>query len=138
MEKPHGILASVAASTTTEFPGTVELIRPRTVKVWARCTFNASATAGAVLYVYSSPDGENWDNDPYAELEIPLTAGSAIQSSAYLLTGEHEKIKFAIKNKDASYTITNCKVWYAVQDWGGVNGPAQDAVGVEGCPLNRR
>jgi hypothetical protein len=75
------------------------------ITITANVTFNASATAGAVLSILSSPDNTNWDTIPLDQVAITLTAGGTVQITLPV-TPSVKYVKAKITNSDASYSIT--------------------------------
>jgi len=109
-------VASVSASGRVYSQG-IPLVRARGLSVTGRVTFHSSATAGADIEVYYSPDGKNWDTDPFGTDSITVTAGATKQSTSYIVAPEHGYVKFAVKNNDTGYALTNVMLWYTIQSW---------------------
>ena len=108
---------SIAASGTFRQEGDIPLIRARTLSITARITFHSSATKGATVYLYYSPDGTNWDTIAYTSFEITLTAGQTVQRTLPIDVPEHGYIKVHVTNDDSSYAATDLKCWYTIQSW---------------------
>ena len=68
------VRASLAASGTLHVGGDIQLVKARTLTMTVRLTFNASATAGATMNAYYSPDGSNFDSVAYATDTIDVDA----------------------------------------------------------------
>lgn len=103
------------AASGRQYSQPINLLKTRTLSVTNSTNFNASATAGAVLEIYYSPDGINWDTLTYDTMTITLSAGNRVQKSALVLCPEWGYIRFAILNSDATYTIPLSKIWYTIQ-----------------------
>ena len=128
MRRPHGVIGSLAASTEQDVGSSISLVRARTLSVTLRCTFNAAATGNANLMVYYSPDGENFDTTEYGKFTVAVSAGNSRQESAYVIMPEHGFVKFAVKNNDATQTLTAIRVWYSIQSWGDAGEQVHGAV----------
>ncbi len=117
MRSPILDVATVGASGSS-YSSPVSLVKTRALQVWGKATFNGSATSGATVKVFTSPNGSSWDTQPYATFNLTLSAGNAVQESAYIVLGEHGYVKFAITNDDSAQTLTDLKIWYSIQSWG--------------------
>lgn len=79
-------------------------------------TFNASATAGATIEVFGSPDsGTNEDSIPLLSIPVAVSAGNTVKVSFTLEGVPYAAIKRT--NVDATYAITNETVLYAGRKW---------------------
>lgn len=114
---PIGSIAILGISLERKL-NVVELEKIRTLTITAKCTYDGSATVGAVLNLYYSPDGENWDTIPYAYFNINLTAGSTVQETHNIDAPEHGYMSIAIKNNDSSYTVTDILIFKSESNWG--------------------
>lgn len=117
MEKPILLVPLIAASGK-KATSDIVLTKCRTLSISARVTYNASATATARVNLYYSADGNNFDTIPYTYFDIDLTAGGTVQETKIIDAPEHGYLKFEVENLDASYTLTNCMLWYSIQSWG--------------------
>lgn len=74
-------------------------------------TFNAAATAGAILNVYPCYDGTNYADTP-VEIGLidPNDKGSQTEQHMYFPIS-CRKVKVAVKNLDAAQSITGVSVW---------------------------
>lgn len=117
MKSPFIIKSSISASGSHNQAGDIPLVRARTLSITARCTFNASGTSDATVYIYYSPDGNNWDTIAYTSFNLTVDAGNAVQRTLPIDTPEHGYIKIKITNGDSTYTITNIKAWYSIQSF---------------------
>lgn len=122
MQKPLGRIDSVAAAGTEDIPGLIPLVRARTMSLTVRVIFGASIDADATVYVYYSPDGNNWDSIAYTSFAITFTAGEPIQRTVLIDVPEHGHIKTKITNGSQSDTLNEVVEWYSIQahpDFGG-------------------
>lgn len=98
--------ASVAPASTGV--GTAkELKNNKGIAVSARCDFNASATAGALIWLEASPDGINWDSltDKFViGLEPTFAAGATVQRTT-LVDSLPKFIRVKAQNLDAAYGL---------------------------------
>lgn len=94
------VSASSSLDVTKKLP---PLVKHLTISV--RVTYDASATAGAVLNVYLSPDGTNYDTQPYYSATLAFTAGATIQES-HDVDVNTPYVKIEIKNTDGTYALT--------------------------------
>lgn len=79
--------------------------------VYARCTFNASATAGAQAYVFASPEGTQWGSDGGMQVvDIPFMAG-ADRSVAFSVLPGHRYYLLAVKNLDPVQSLTGVYIY---------------------------
>jgi hypothetical protein len=115
--KKEGEAAVIAASE--KYPmGIVNMGQMRDLVVTSRILFNASATLGARLNMYYSPDGELFDSIPFAYYNITLTAGATVQESAIIDAPSVGYIKMEMENLDSGYSITNAEVYTSFSRWG--------------------
>ena len=117
MQKPLGRIETIAASGREQIPGTVPLVRARTLSCTVRMTFGAAINANATIEVYYSPDGNNWDNLTYAAQAVVFTAGATRQQSFIIDPPEHGHIIFKVLNGSQADVITNVIGWYSIQSW---------------------
>jgi len=76
-----------------------------------QCTFNASATAGAVLKVYPCYDGTNYADVPVESAGISLNdKGNPTEYHVYFPIS-CRKVKAAMENLDTAQSITAVSVW---------------------------
>ena len=78
--------------------------------ITVRLTYNASATAGATINTYYSPDGTYWDTEPVDSFSLPFTAGTTIQKS-YIVAAPCKGLEIEIVNNDSSYDLTIDYLW---------------------------
>ena len=117
MQKPLGRIESIAASGTIQVPGTIPLVRARTLSVTTRLNFEASIDADATVYVYYSPDGNRWDTLPLTSWAITFTVSTTKQITKILDVPEHGHIMIKVTNGSDADTLTNVIVWYSIQSW---------------------
>ncbi len=73
-------------------------------------TFDAAATAGATVKVFSSRNGTNFTTRAIYEYDVPVTAGAEIRDSFVLLPG-HSYYRVQIENLDSAQSITGIFVY---------------------------
>jgi hypothetical protein len=96
--------ASVAPSATLT-GDTKELKNNKGIAITTRCEWNASATAGAIIWIETSKDGTNWDTVKFVTaLEPPLVAGTTTQKTI-LMDSAPKYIRAKIQNLDATYGL---------------------------------
>ena len=103
-----GTSSSIAASGSYE-AGPLDLSAGVGLAVTTKLTFNASATAGALMDVLSSVDNTNFDSIPFNETEVTLTAGGTVIVST-AISSSIKYLKVKIKNQDSAQTITDVTV----------------------------
>lgn len=109
-------LPSLAASGTKN-SAPIRAFGVRTLTVTGQVTFNASATLGAIVNVFTSPDGKNWDTIAYATVPLTLSAGNKVQRTVLIDLPEQGYIRFQLQNLDTTYTLTKGIVWYTTAKW---------------------
>lgn len=117
MEQPIFITPSIAASGSAWSKDIVSLVRCRGFALGARVTCGASIDADTVVYVYFSPDGENWDSVAYTSFALTYTASATVQRTVPITVPEHGFLRFKVTNGSASDTLTNLKMWYVIQSY---------------------
>lgn len=120
MQKPMGRIETIAASGRGQVPGSIPLIRARTLTVTARMTFGASIDADATIEIYYSPDGTNWDTLTYTTYAVTYTSGGTVQQTIIIDPPEHGHIAVKILNGSSADTLTDVVAWYSIQsyyDW---------------------
>ena len=110
----HGLIPAAASIWAT---GTIPLVRARTLSITIRLYFSASMDADATVYIYYSPDGNNWDTIALTSWAIAYTASTTKQVTKIINVPEHGYIWVKITNGSQSYTITTVKMWYTIQSW---------------------
>ena len=113
IKTPILIRPAIAKSGSAE-TSAIECYRARVLTATVRLTFNASATAGAVLSVLTSPDKENWDTEAYGSGTITLSAGNTVQKTFIIDPPEEGQVKLKVTNSDTTYTVTGVKVWFTL------------------------
>jgi len=103
---------TVAASSESSLSSEVDLDSCiGVVGISVACTFNASATDGAVLKVYPCYDGTNYADVPVEEAGVSLNdAGNSTEAHLYFIIS-CRKIKVAVENLDTAQSITGVNVW---------------------------
>ena len=117
MKSPWFIISSIAASGNGRSPGTVNLIRTRTLSITTRLTCGASVDANPLIEVYYSPDSDKFDTTAYASWEMTYSAGNTIQLTKTLDMPEHGEFYVKISNQSSADVLTNSQVWYSIQAW---------------------
>ena len=116
MESPVQILATIATSSK-HVVAVVPLLRARTFSATAKVTFDGSATSGARINLYYSPDGSNFDTVVIDQVTVTLSAGNTIQRTIVIQPPEHGFLAIEIENLDSSQTLTDANVWYSIQGY---------------------
>lgn len=117
MERPWFTGGAIAKSGTVDSPGSINLVRARTLTVTASVKYHGSATGSVTCYLYYSPDGENFDTVAYTSFAITVTAGATVQRTAIVDVPEHGYMRVGLTNADATYATSEHKVWYTIQAW---------------------
>lgn len=116
MKYPNLIENSLPASGKIR-TSSITLNKARTVSVTLQCTYNASASREAQINAYYSPDGTNWDTEPFSSQLLLLSAGNEVQETLKIDPPEHGYMVFEVENIDSSQTLTAIKLWYSVERW---------------------
>jgi len=117
MQKPLGKIESIAASATGLVPGVIPLVRARTLSITADILFGGSIDADAVVEVYYSPDGRNWDDLVYTSFAVTFTVSVNVQRTVSISVPEHGNIQLKVKNGSSADAIDGVTVWYSIQSW---------------------
>ena len=120
MQKPLGIIDSIAASGSEFIPGVVPFVRARTFSVTIRLNFAAQTSTDAEVYLYYSPDGDRWDTIEYTSWAITASAGNTVQRTVLVDVPEHGHMSIKVTNGDSGDTIDRIICWYSIQsyyDW---------------------
>jgi hypothetical protein len=107
----------VPASGTSVAAGSIPLVRARTLSITTRLYMGAGLDADTVVYVYYSPDGNNWDTIQLTSWAMAFTASTTKQVTKVLNVPEHGYIQIRITNGSAAGTLTDVKFWYTIQSW---------------------
>ncbi len=101
-----------ARSTTSPDDCSALDISSKPVALTVGATYHASATQGGKLYLYTSPDGVNWDAEPVETKTLAFTAGSTKQET--FTPGDAVQrarfLKCRVENLDQSQAMTNIRV----------------------------
>ena len=117
MRAPFSVHGVIPAAASIWAKNSVPLVRARTLSLTIRLYFEASMDADATVYVYYSPDGDNWDTIQLTSWAIAYTASTTKQVTKIIDVPEHGYVWFKITNGSQSYTITKVKMWYTIQSW---------------------
>ena len=117
MRNPFTIIGNVPVSAIAWAKETIPLVRARTLSLTVRCTFGGSIDEDATVYLFYSPDGNNWDTIHYTSFVIAYTAGGTIQRTVIIDPPEHGYVWAKIQNGSSADTISNVKMWYTIQSW---------------------
>jgi len=84
--------------------------------VTIRATYAATCDADAVVKIYFSPDGLNWDTVPFDTLALTRTAGETCQRTKVINPPKFGYFKYAVYNGNdgTAKVITNVKVWVTI------------------------
>ena len=128
MRNPFAIIPLIPIGGTGSAGQTIQLVRARTLSITVRLTFDAASDTDAVVNIYYSPDGNNWDTEVYATFTIADTASTTKQKTAIIDPPEHGYIRVQIYNASQAKTFTNVKLWYTIQSWHEVGAEIDDKV----------
>jgi hypothetical protein len=92
----------------------VDLSTALQAEVTAEVTYNASATLGATIRVYTSRDNTNWDTYPAEEIDMPFTAGATVRYSSQI-SAAAKYVKATVKNLDTAQDITAASTYITTQ-----------------------
>jgi len=113
-QEPIGTLGELPGSG--EFTiASITFVRPRTLTITARVTYNASASSGIRLKLYFSPDGKHYDTVPYTYFDVDFTAGATVQETHIIDAPEEGYMSVVVQNLDATYAATQIFVWSCVR-----------------------
>lgn len=102
--------ASIGASGSALSPAfDIRLLKSLALTV--KCTFDALATLGIVVEILTSPDGVNYDTEPWAStgLEPTFSAGNAVQNTSNI-DAKPAFFKMKITNSDTGKAVTLVEV----------------------------
>ncbi len=99
-------IAASASNTSSVY----ETKDAQKLAISVKATFHASATKGITVYVYTSPDGDNYDTDELFSFEPSFTAGSSIQKTAFF-DPDMQEMKVKVTNNDTGQSVTAVSVW---------------------------
>jgi len=117
MQKPLGRIDDIAASGTVQVPGTIPLVRARTLSITTRLTFDGTVDADTTVYVYYSPDGNKWDTIALTSWGITFTISTTKQITKILDVPEHGHIAIKVTNGSDAGALSDVIVWYSIQSW---------------------
>ena len=117
MRTPWFVNGYLGIGKTINSTGSIPLVRARTVSITIRCYFDANADTDLTVYVYYSPDGNNWDTINYATWAIADTASSWVQRTCIIDAPEHGYLRLAIYNGSQAQTCSSISAWYTIQSW---------------------
>jgi len=117
MQKPLGRIDDIVASGTVQMPGTIPLVRARTLSVTTRLTFDGTVDADTTVYIYYSPDGNKWDTLPLTSWAITFTINTTKQITKILDVPEHGHIMIKVTNGSDAGALSDVIVWYSIQSW---------------------
>ena len=117
MEKPMYTHGEIAASVSLVIPGTIPLIRARTLTITYRALCGSSLDANPKVELFYSPDGNNWDSIAYTSWTVTYSAGASIQRTMIIDPPEHGYIMAQVTNQSSADVITNGRLWYTIQSY---------------------
>jgi hypothetical protein len=110
---------TAAASSSVDSSG-MDLSSAIDLAVGFEMTFNASATEGATIELYSDEDGVSasftigTNQLPTDQYDIEVSAGNTVSGVIPMIrSGIYSKIR--VVNEDTSYSITAISVWSQIQ-----------------------
>ena len=95
---------SIAASSSSSY--VVNMGSSKNIGLSVRVTYDSTASLGSKLNVYLSPDGTNYDTEPWYSETLPFYAGGTIQKTISLLSIPFQYIKIEVSNLDSSAALT--------------------------------
>jgi hypothetical protein len=128
MRSPLSVITLIPISGTGRAEQTIQLVRARTLSITVRLTFDAASDTDAVVNLYYSPDGNNWDTINFATFTITHTASTTKQRTAIIDPPEHGYIWVTVYNASQAKTFTNVKIWFTIQSWPEVGAEIDDKV----------
>lgn len=117
MRNPFAVIPLIPIGGTGSAGQTIQLVRARTLSITVRVTFDAASDTDAVVNVYYSPDGNNWDTEVYGTFTITDTASTTKQKTAIFDPPEHGYIWVKVYNASQAKTFTKVIMWYTIQSW---------------------
>jgi len=114
--------ATLAASATTALGDctAVDCTKGTQLVFFVEATFNASATAGIDITLWPSYDGTTFVTSAWSDWtwSIAVDAGNSIVECSEPISPTPQKIKVKVTNSDATYAVTNLKVYHNIQTAG--------------------
>jgi hypothetical protein len=126
MRAPFSITGTIPVSTVAWAKKTIPLVRARTLSITCRLTFDANADTNPEVFLFYSPDGNNWDTQAYTSFTITFTASATRQRTVIIDCPEHGYIWVKVQNLSAAGVITKCILWYTIQSWDAVAATTDD------------
>jgi len=80
-------------------------------------TFPAASDEDAKVYIFYSPDGNNWDYTAYTSFTVGHVASTTVQRTVLIDTPEHGYLWPKVQNNSQAKTISNIIMWYTIQSW---------------------
>lgn len=117
MRTPWFNVGNIPVSGTAWCKGSIPLVRARTLSITIQVYFAASHDTDATVYVYYSPDGNNWDTIAYTTWVLGFSAAATVQRTVILDVPEHGYIMYKLVNGSDTYTMSKLKSWYTIQSW---------------------
>lgn len=117
MNQPMFIEGLIATSASAYSHGTIPLVRARTLSITTQVTCGSSVDADTTVYLYYSPDGNNWDTIEYTSFDLTYSAGNTVQRTVNIDVPEHGYMKTKVTNGSSADTLTAVKLWYSIQAW---------------------
>lgn len=128
MRSPFAVIPLIPIGGTGVAGQTIQLVRARTLSITCRVKFDAASDTDAVVNFYYSPDGNNWDTEPYTTFTITDTASTTKQKTVIIDIPEHGYMWIKVYNASQAKTFTNVKLWYTIQSWPEVAAEIDDQV----------
>jgi hypothetical protein len=128
MRNPFSIIPLIPLGQTGSASQTIPLVRARTLSITVRLTFDAASDTDAVVNLYYSPDGNNWDTINFATFTIAHTASTTKQRTAIFDIPEHGYMWVKVYNGSQAKTFTNVIIWITIQSWPGVGAEISEEI----------
>jgi len=102
---PKQLASSTTVNANSSATYTVNPNDRSALVVTAKVTYNSSATSGATINVYCSPDGTNYDTEPFDSQTLSFSAGATVQQT-FIFAAPTQYMKIEVKNNDSTYGLT--------------------------------
>lgn len=83
----------------------VDLDGVETLAITASAAFDAAATAGITVNVYTSVDGQAWDTVPFTSFQLAVSAGVTVQKTMSVDPAARY-LAVTVKNDDTGVAVT--------------------------------
>lgn len=84
---------------------TLGLNNAESLAISIQVTYNAAASSGCRVHIYTSIDGESWDTEELTHFDPEFTAGATVRKTAYIYP-RTEFVKVTVENLDGAQSLT--------------------------------